>query len=322
MNAVKYFFAVWAVLIFCTLDASAQQETLVSGKLVGMQKISQDNFEIILREEDEMSVSSYEVRGKDAFTEKLFSNFANLRETVVSFYCKLNDDKLGTYYKGIYLRPAKEEGGGLASSLQNSGEKNRTNVFWKRNGNLYQLYASGKEIFGTKSKWFLKNDLLIYNPAAQTYYHCEDYKNKPMNELHEAKSVVYGKNVFAREENTYWLFIEGIDPPNSASMWSGDDLLVYANDTKKTYLLKNYANVKYRTLYNDVELFSEDTDAMWSADGKYYSLYVECEFVSDKLTSSYSGDDLIVYRAKTDRTYLFKDYKKLQDKKLRPAKSL
>lgn len=301
----------------------AQKEQKAEGKLVGFHKTSAHQFEIIIRDEQSMGVASYEAKKSDAFIENLEKNFAQLRDTKISFFYEAYDEKTSSYYKGLYLRNASEGQKNETSGKPNVyGANDKTNVFWNRTGDTYNIYDAGKEVFGTSCSWFNDVNLVIYSPEKKVHYYCKDYKTKSQGDLHEAEMVVSGDLVCSRTGNTYWIFVKGKIPYNTKSSWANDDLLVYDFDTKTNWLLKNYRNMQDYTFTSDIETVSVGAQACWMADEKYYSLYIEGEFVADKLTSSYVGNDLLVYRAKTNKSYLLKDYAKNSDKKFRTAREM
>ena len=104
------------------------------------------------------------------------------------------------------------------------------------------------------------------------------------------------------------------------SAWSGKDLLVYDQKTKRTYLFEDFENRNDNKLRLAKNLGREK--AYWKPrDNKYY-MYYEGNRVDEYTTSSWSDSDLLVYDKKNKKTFLLENVAKLDDNVLRGAKEM
>lgn len=121
-----------------------------------------------------------------------------------------------------------------------------------------------------------------------------------------------------QKDGLYFMFHEGNrieEFTNNA--WSGKDLLVYDQRTKRTFLLEDFENRNDNKLRLAKDLGRDK--AYWKQrDNKYY-LYYEGNRVDEYTTSSWSDSDLLVYDKKNKKTFLLENFEKLDDNILRSA---
>ncbi|MEP0822144.1 MAG: caspase family protein [Ignavibacterium sp.] len=72
------------------------------------------------------------------------------------------------------------------------------------------------------------------------------------------------------------------------------------------------------TVAGPVEI-STDPATVWWGDGSYYWLSVGGREIQNETVSGYSGDDLVVYHASSNTTYILADFKANADSRKRPA---
>jgi hypothetical protein len=103
------------------------------------------------------------------------------------------------------------------------------------------------------------------------------------------------------------------------SEWSGEDLLVYDPVSNVTCLLEKFVKKPFN-IRSDAKFLGSTFDAYWSADKeRYYSLYCKGEQIAKRTNCTYVDNDLLVYDKKANNTYIFKDFEKNLDSKIRPA---
>lgn len=124
-----------------------------------------------------------------------------------------------------------------------------------------------------------------------------------------------------QKDGLYYMYHEGnrIDEfTNSA--WSGKDLLVYDQRTKRTFLFEDFEDQNDNKLRLAKDLGLDK--AYWKQrDNKYY-MYYEGNRVDENTTSSWSDSDLLVYDKKSKKTFLLENFEKLDDNVLRGAKEM
>lgn len=121
-----------------------------------------------------------------------------------------------------------------------------------------------------------------------------------------------------QKDGLYFMYDEGnrIDEfTNSA--WSGKDLLVYDQKTKRTFLFEDFENRNDNKLRLAKDLGRDK--AYWKQRGNKYYLYYEGNRVDEYTTSSWSDSDLLVYDQKNKKTFLLENFEKLDDNILRGA---
>lgn len=134
-------------------------------------------------------------------------------------------------------------------------------------------------------------------------------------------SSIANEVYWKQKDGFYFMYDEGnrIDEfTNSA--WSGKDLLVYDQRTKRTFLFEDFENRNDNKLRLAKNLGREK--AYWKQrDNKYY-MYYEGNRVDEYTTSSWSDSDLLVYDKKNKKTFLLENFAKLDDNVLRGAKEM
>lgn len=101
--------------------------------------------------------------------------------------------------------------------------------------------------------------------------------------------------------------------------FADDDLLTYDPVTGVTYLLKEYARLTDNT-FRPAEILSEKDAYFWRSKDLSFYVYDKAVSISEDITYSRCGDDMLVYYPVTNTTLLLEKYYQLQDNKIRPAK--
>lgn len=147
----------------------------------------------------------------------------------------------------------------------------------------------------------------------------------PLNSTEEASqsdtSSAADPVYWKQKDGLYFMYHEGnrIDEfTNSA--WSGKDLLVYDQRSKRTFLFEDFEARNDNKLRLAKDLGQDK--AYWKQrDNKYY-MYYEGNRVDEYTTSSWSDSDLLVYDKKNKKTFLLENFEKLDDNILRSAKEM
>lgn len=141
-------------------------------------------------------------------------------------------------------------------------------------------------------------------------------------EANQTDTTSTANEVFWKQKDgLYFMYHEGkrIDEfTNSA--WSGKDLLVYDQRTKRTFLFEDFENRNDNKLRLAKDLGQEK--AYWKQRGNKYYMYYEGNRVDEYTTSSWSDSDLLVYDQKNKKTFLLENFEKLDDNVLRGAKEM
>ena len=101
--------------------------------------------------------------------------------------------------------------------------------------------------------------------------------------------------------------------------WSGQDYLVYLKNTRTTYLLLDFKNIKDDKLRPAKKLGQHE--AYWRSDKGSFNIYRAGSNISQdkKFKRFWKGNDLYVLDDVYNNTYLLKGIKNLHDNQLRPA---
>lgn len=124
-----------------------------------------------------------------------------------------------------------------------------------------------------------------------------------------------------QKDGKYFMYNEGnrIDEFTNSS-WSGSDLVVYDQRTKKTFLFEDFEIRNDNTLRLAKEL--GQGKAYWKQrDNKYY-MYYQGNRIDQHTNSSWSDDDLVVYDTESKKTFVCENFEKLDDNVLRAAKEI
>lgn len=137
------------------------------------------------------------------------------------------------------------------------------------------------------------------------------------------KMLKYNNYAFIRvDKNGFYLFHKKRRISGLASIYDGNDLVVFHKETGHVARLKNYLQ---QPIQQYLKAFSEENLTMegtyWSANQHGYNLIVKGESVLDS-TSEYRGDDLVVSAPKLPYKLLFANYKNAKDDKVREARYL
>ena len=122
------------------------------------------------------------------------------------------------------------------------------------------------------------------------------------------------------QKGNYWFYFKGQEiGARLASAWSNSDLLVYDSINNVTCLLKDYKNRPDDQMF-DADILSNNENTFWRrSQENLFWLYYKGSEIESRTTSTWIDDDVLVYDAKTNITYILKDYKNKADNQLRPA---
>jgi len=224
----------------------------------------------------------------------------------------------------------------LLSQIRNPGlkiedvfKRVRANVL-KRSGNQQIPWESSSLIgdFYFKSEGGYSSN---NNNSNQNYNNNNTYSNQNNSNNNNANTnYAYGSNLGSSYANaewqsdgtSYWLYVDGIAiQSETIGSWSGNDLIVYHDKTKRTYLLRNYGYGGDNRRY-PAELLSSYYEAFWRATSEGYWIFYKGTSIQKETVSSWSGDDLLVYHGPSNATYLLRTYDSFKDGQLRPAEVL
>jgi hypothetical protein len=195
-----------------------------------------------------------------------------------------------------------------------------TGSFWTANTEGYRIYFKGKEIQDeTDSEW--KGDDLIVNhkPTGQKF-RLKSYEANKDGQLRVLEfETASTPHTWRANSEGYFIYVgtKAIQS-ETKSVWVGDDLLVYHENSDKTFILRDYENNKDNKT-RDAETLYSDCSAFWKADDAGYYIYVKGVAVQAQTTSEWSGDHLIVTYAY--KKYKLKNYEDKKDSVLRPAEA-
>jgi hypothetical protein len=202
-------------------------------------------------------------------------------------------------------------------------EKANIKTTWKRADNGgYWFYINDEyypeRIIGSRSE----NDLLVYDPVTNVTCLLEDYDNKPVGQILDAKVLGTIVNSYWREKDGYYyMYVKG-EPvsPDTKSLFVDNDVLVYDAKSNSTYILKDYKKNNDNT-FRPALLFDNADFAFWRRVKNSYYFLVKGEYVQDRTISSIVDSNMVVYDTLTRVTYLCKAYQNPNNlEKLKPAR--
>ncbi|MEK7727288.1 MAG: hypothetical protein AAB354_02680 [candidate division KSB1 bacterium] len=216
-------------------------------------------------------------------------------------------------------------------------------ALWKRmlqpgtQNDWFWFFCDGELLAGTdRIKITNANpDALVYVKETLQYYLLENFFNTADNQLRAAKLVsapntALWKRVLQPDgkNDWYWFFIDGdlVAGTDSVKILLVDhDALIYFKPNRQYYLLKNYLDLPDGQLRASARIPSASA-ALWKRvvdtepqKGNFWFI-IEGEFhAGDRLTSSWTGNDLLVYAKETKQYYLFRDFNNALDNSFRSA---
>lgn len=132
----------------------------------------------------------------------------------------------------------------------------------------------------------------------------------------------YVKAEWQSDGTSYWLYVDDIAIQNeTVGNWSGSDLIVYHDKTKRTYLFRNYSGGGDNRRY-PAELLSSYYEAFWKATSEGYWIFYKGNTIQKETVNSWTNDDLLVYHSPTKANYLLRNYEIHKDGQLRPVEVL
>lgn len=117
-------------------------------------------------------------------------------------------------------------------------------VYWKQKDGKYYMYDEGNRIDEFTNSAWSGSDLVVYDQRNKKTFLFEDFEARNDNTLRLAVELGQGKAYWKQRDNKYYMYYEGnrIDQDTNNS-WSDDDLVVYDQKNKKTYVLENFAKL-------------------------------------------------------------------------------
>jgi hypothetical protein len=196
-----------------------------------------------------------------------------------------------------------------AISTNSNTVRNETIATWKHDEKSFWLFLNGQEISGrTTGSWSEKN-WLVHDPVTNNTFLLEDYNNKPLNQIYQAKTLGNTSDAWWRlDANLYYLYVRGKFIANRTKRFTVDnDLLVYDEPTNTTYIFRDFTK-SADNQFRPAVLFDNAEFAFWRRMENTYWLYVKGEEIQARTKNSQANNDLLVYDEQTNITYLLEGY--------------
>jgi uncharacterized protein YacL (UPF0231 family) len=198
---------------------------------------------------------------------------------------------------------------------------NASDAWWRLDSVYYHLYVKGENV-GVRTKRFsIDNDLLVFDEATNTTYIFKDFTTSHDNQFRPAPIFDNAEFAFWRRvDNTFWLYVKGEEIQYRTKFSSTrNDLLVYDEPTNITYLLDGYYNESNKALLKPARVISYMDNTLWMKTGNEYWVFLKGEMISNRTTTSWSGNDLLVTDTTTYINYILPDYVNATENQLRPV---
>ncbi|MEZ4951476.1 MAG: M48 family metalloprotease [Saprospiraceae bacterium] len=180
-------------------------------------------------------------------------------------------------------------------------------TFWKATESGYWFKDHGTEIGKELISQIVENDVVAYHPKTGISYLLPNYKYSKDNQWRTANVMATNHKCTWKADGKYiWFVMKGNQMATKLVRETiGVDMLGYYPETNTTYLMPNYSGSldnRYRTA---VEL---QGSIAWKATREGYWLLHEGKNISLELTATYSGNDVIVYHAKSGKRFVMPNY--------------
>lgn len=196
-------------------------------------------------------------------------------------------------------------------------------TFWRADEEGFRLYDKGGAVTGTQTV-YSGDDLIVYDPAKTTTFLLRNYSGSLDDKLRTAEvlsrsaGTLSGGIFWRASETGFYLYEKGQEITGTTSVYAGNDVIAYQPGSNTTYLFRNYAYSKDNKLRSG-EALSRISTIFWRATADGFWLYDKGVEITGT-TSSYSGNDLIVYAS--GKNYLLRNYVNNQDNRLRQGERM
>ncbi len=211
---------------------------------------------------------------------------------------------------------------------------------WKASNDYFWLKIDGRfEEKNTTFEWQGKNLVVTHTPSGKKYL-LENFQINSDNEWREALTLQSMKDEVNKPDTKryiatwkasdagYWLMLNGEDiSKQTTNEWSGQNLLVHFPERNLKFTLFNYASNmdnSWRPARVMVPGKKEDEfiNVQWMANNQGYWLTINGSDVSKQTSSTWEGDDLVVYHNTSGHSWILRDYKKRTDSQWRAAEKV
>ena len=193
---------------------------------------------------------------------------------------------------------------------------------WRSEENLYWFFDKGQDITDQTKIAYYDEHKLIYDTQKSQYYYCASFTSLMDGNVYPAEPVYSPNGTLWRYDGQYYyLYVNGDQiGSRTFSQWSGNDLIVYDEQTLSSFLLKDFYN-RNDNQVRPAEIIAAPGMITWKRQDNTYFLYRnDLQFASPETTvSSFSNNDLIIYEKTYQQTYLLKDWTNSNDQLQRNA---
>jgi hypothetical protein len=196
-----------------------------------------------------------------------------------------------------------------AISDNSNAVRNESNATWKRDEKNFWLFFNGQDISARLTGSWSEKDWLVFDPVSNNTFLLEDYNNKSLNQIYQAKVLGNTSDAWWRlDANYYYLYVRGAYIATRTKRVTVDnDLLVYDEPTNTTYIFRDFTN-SADNKFRPAVLFDNAEFAFWRRLENTYWLYVKGEEIQARTKNSQAVNDLLVYDTQTNITYLLEGY--------------
>ena len=197
-----------------------------------------------------------------------------------------------------------------------------SDAFWIAGEKGFWLLVKGNNVALASIDVWIDDDLLVFVPETSEYYLLRDYENREDLTLRAAEKIFTKNGTLWRASDGYWLYLNGESiASRTYSSWSGNDLVVYDEQGKGSYLLKDYYNREDNRLRTTIMLAGPGV-MTWKREESTYYVYRDNVLISNDANYCLSGNDLLIYENPTQQTILCEDWANRGDGQIREAEVL
>jgi len=197
-----------------------------------------------------------------------------------------------------------------------------SDAFWIAGEEGFRLFVRGKNVTLTTIDNWVDDDYLAFVPETSEYYILRDYDSREDLNLRAAEKIFTKNGTLWRASDGYWLYVKGESiSPRTYNSWSGNDLIVFDEEGKGSYLLKDYYNRNDNKLRTTLVLAGPGV-MTWKREENTYYVYRDNELISNDANYCITGNDLLIYEIPTQQTILCEDWANRGDGQIREAEVL
>jgi hypothetical protein len=187
----------------------------------------------------------------------------------------------------------------------------------------YWFFLKGDNVAPESRSLWVDDHLLLFYPPTSEYFLMKNYNSCTDSKLRIPEKIYTPNGTLWRVTSAgYFLYLNGQQIAlRTYNTWSGNDLIVYDEESKSSFLLKDYYNKQDNKL-RATEMLAAPGLITWRREGNTYYIYRNNTLSYNEANASYSVNDVLVYEKAKKQTLLLENWVNSDDGQYREARVL